>query len=267
MQTKEELLAGDLGGQLAHRQIGDLILGIVPWTFRQRLGEIIHHVFAAGTRQRGDHEGALECDHFVRSGRKLQQILAANLIDLVEDEDLRLMYLLQALEDRLRVTLDPALAVDQQHDQIGVLGSAPGRGDHGAVEPTPRLEDAGRVHEDDLRAAVDRNAADDRPRRLHLVADDRHFRADKAIDQCRLAGIRRPDQRHEARARRHCAGGRILLSIRHDIRQFPAERFCHTPSRSSNFIAATCSAPRLERSTPVSGAIPSTSTVTVKRGS
>ncbi len=84
MQPKEELLAGDLGGELAHRQIGDLILGIVPWTFRQRLGEIIHHVFAAGTRQRRDHEGALECDHVVRSRRKLQQILAANLIDLVE---------------------------------------------------------------------------------------------------------------------------------------------------------------------------------------
>ncbi len=87
----------------------------------------------------------------------------------------------------------------------------------------------------------------------------------------RFSGIGRADQGDEAGMR--FAIGFSGDFMRHIVllpslsRQFPAEAFCQMPSRSSIFAAATCSAARFERSTPVSGFTPTTSTVTVKRGS
>ena len=53
--------------------------------------------------------------------------------------------------------LRPLDGIDHQGDQVGVLRAAPGGGDHGAVEPALGLEDAGRVGEQDLRLALDRD--------------------------------------------------------------------------------------------------------------
>ena len=104
------------------------------------------------------------------------------------------------VEHRIGVALDAALGIDQHQDDIGVLGAAPGGRHHRRVEPAPRLEDARRVDEDDLRIVVRGDAAHDGARRLHLVGDDRHFRADQLVHQRRLAGVRRADQRDEAGA-------------------------------------------------------------------
>jgi hypothetical protein len=47
MQAQEQLFARDFGGELAHRQVGNLVFRIVPRPFRQALGEKLHHVLAA----------------------------------------------------------------------------------------------------------------------------------------------------------------------------------------------------------------------------
>ena len=62
-------------------------------------------------------------------------------------------------------------------------------------------ENAGRIDEDDLRRAFQRNAAHQRARRLHLARDDRHLGADKLVEQRRFAGVGRADQRDEAATR------------------------------------------------------------------
>ena len=94
-----------------------------------------------------------------------------------------------------------ARRVDQQHDPVGIGGAGPGGGDHRAVEPAARREDAGRVDKDQLRLALDRDAEQPGARRLHLRGDDRQLVADQPVEQRRLAGIRRPDQRDIAAAR------------------------------------------------------------------
>ena len=95
-----------------------------------------------------------------------------------------------------------------------------------------RLEDAGRVDEDDLRVAVRGDAAHDGARRLHLVGDDRHLGADQLVDQRRLAGIGRADQRDEARmGRRRCLPGGLAHA--------PVSCF-QTPSRRRIAAAAAC---------------------------
>ena len=77
MQPQKELLAGDLGGELAHRQVGNLVFRIVPGALRQRLGQIVEQVLAARAGQRRDHEGALEGDRLVGLRGERQQRFAA----------------------------------------------------------------------------------------------------------------------------------------------------------------------------------------------
>ncbi|MNU97351.1 hypothetical protein D3C71_874230 [compost metagenome] len=222
VQPQEELFAGDFSGKLAHRQIGNLVFRIIPRTFRQSLHQIIHQVFATRTVGGRNHEGAVEGHRLIGGGGKLKQVFALHLVDLVEAEDLLLRNILQAFENGLGVAFKTTFAVDQQQDEIGILRAAPGGGDHGAVEPTARLEDAGRVHENDLRILVNGDAAHHGARRLNLVADDRDLGAHQPVDQRRLAGIGRADKGHETGTGRKVVvfafnGG--VFVIGHDIHQ------------------------------------------------
>ena len=142
-------------------------------------------------------------------------------------------------QDRVVVLVDALCGVDQQRDEVGILRAAPGGADHGAVEPPARREDAGRIDEDELRRARDRDAAHQRARRLHLGRDDRDLGADQRIEQRRFAGIGRADQRDEAAAR--ARGAPVIDSAQ------PLRRPALTPSRDSMAAAAACSAARFER--------------------
>src|SRR5690606_19295721 len=106
-------------------------------------------------------------------------------------------------------------------------------------------EDAGRIDEDDLRPASHCYAAHDSPGGLHLMADDRDLRPDQLVDERRLAGVGRANQRDEA--------GAGHFSLAHE-----AGSAFHTPSRTSSPVAALCSASRLERPVASTGARPST---------
>ena len=97
----------------------------------------------------------------------------------------------------MRVLVEAFLRIDDEDDVVGILGAAPGRIDHGPLEPLAWLEDAGRVDQHDLADAFDGDAADLIARRLDLMGDDRHLGADQRIDQRRFAGIRRPDDGDE----------------------------------------------------------------------
>ena len=103
--------------------------------------------------------------------------------------------------------VDAARGVDQQHGLVGVRGARPGRRHHRPVEPAPRREDAGRVDKDDLRRAFDRDAEQPAARRLRLGRDDRELVADEPVEQRRLAGIGRADQRDIAAAASAAEGG------------------------------------------------------------
>jgi hypothetical protein len=108
-----------------------------------------------------------------------------------------------AVEDRLHALGQAAMRLDQQDHHIGIRRPAPGRGHHGPVEPPARTEKARRVHEDQLRVALHRHAANARARGLHLVGHDRDLRAHHAVEQRRLARIGLSDQGDETGAGGH----------------------------------------------------------------
>ncbi len=88
--------------------------------------------------------------------------------------------------------------------------------------------------------ALDRDAADQRARGLHLVRDDRDLGADQRVEQRRLAGIGRADQRDEAAARigpqAFAVGRRVFSHLMFIFLQFDAD------TASSIAAAAACSA-------------------------
>ena len=101
-------------------------------------------------------------------GDQGEQVLLLHQIDLVEDQQLGLRPVLQPVEHGADAALEAARRIDHQGDQVGILRAAPGGGDHGAVEPALGLEDAGRVGEQDLRLAEDRDPHQPGARGLRL---------------------------------------------------------------------------------------------------
>ena len=151
--------------------------------------------------QRRNHEGRIELGLFIGDLGQQQQRVARHQIDLVEDQDFRRLHLGEPRQQRFRLLVDALARIDQHADQIGLVRAAPGRRHHGAVEPPLRREDSRRIDEDELRLAFERDAADQRAGGLHLVRDDGDLGADQRVEQRRLAGIGRADQRDEAAAR------------------------------------------------------------------
>ena len=111
---------------------------------------------------------------------------------------------LETRDDPLDLRRHARGGVDEEQDEVGIPGTGPGGGDHRPVEPAPRLEDAGRIDQQDLRLALDRDPHQPRAGGLRLVADDGYLLADQRIDQSRLAGVGRADDGGEAGAC-HCS--------------------------------------------------------------
>ena len=213
VELQEDLLARDLGRQQAQRQIGRLVLGIEERAFRQRRGQCRKNVLHPVLLQRTHHERPLEGQTGVELGRERQQFFTRHQIDLVQDHEAGRTLLLEPLDDRLGLGPDAALGIDHQRYKVGVGGTLPGGGDHGALEPAlGDAENARRVDQHELRARAVRqighgNADHPHARGLHLGRDDADLRADQGVDQGRLAGVGCADDGGKARARArrgHC---------------------------------------------------------------
>ena len=128
------------------------------------------HAVAA---QRRDHKSLREGEHAVEPGRKFEKLRRFNRIDLVEDKNLCGGTLRQPAENGLDLGIDASQDIDKQRGRIGIAGTAPGGRHHGPVEPAFRREYAGRIDEDDLGRAFQRNPADSATRCLSLARNDR----------------------------------------------------------------------------------------------
>ena len=250
VQALKDFLARDFSGQLAQRRIRNLVFGIKPRPGLHHVGELFLHGLDAVALQRRNHERVFERAQSVDRLRQLQQLFDFRRVDLVEHQCFVLFHVAQAQDDFLRFVVKPLAGVDQQAHHVRIPGPAPGGDDHRPIKPALGAEDAGRIHKDDLCFAMDRDAAHLRARGLHFARHDGDFRPDQRIEQRRLAGVGRADERDKA------AAG--LMGLRHDGPR--SLLLSTTPSRVMKVRAAACSARRLEAPSACVGANPEMST-------
>src|SRR5262249_31996583 len=168
VKPQVDLLPRYFRRQRPHRRIGYLVLRIVPGSARHMSGEPAFDIGDAIAALRRHHEGRGECDTFVRLLGETEEARLRHEVDLVDDENFGCGDICELCPDGQGFVIEPTLGVDNQRDDVGVVGAAPCDGDHGPVEPAARRKDAGRVDENQLGGAFDRDAADHRPRGLHL---------------------------------------------------------------------------------------------------
>ena len=251
MQAQEQLFPRDLGGEEAKRRIGEVVLGIEPGAFRQARREMVQQVVHAVAGQRRDHEDIAEAVRPEEPVGARQQPFAGEEVDLVERQHRLPAARLEAGDDFVLAGARPARGIDQQYGDVGVTGSAPGAAHHCPLEPAARLEDAGRVHEDDLGGAVDADAEHARARGLRLGRDNGNLGADQAVEQGGLAGIGRAQQGDETGpARGHSnRSSRAAAAAAAAARLDPPEPLALLPlaSAASTSNSGRCAGPRLAR--------------------
>ena len=197
--------------------------------------------------QARDHEDGIEDAALVELVGQRQQALARHLVDLVEREDGAASRALQPLDDALGIAVEAAHRIDQQrrwhrHRAVPAQAAATmARSSRRRGAKMPGVSTKMSCAAPRMAMPSTRGA-----RRLHLGRDDRHLAADEHVDQRRLAGIGRADDRDRAAAPRGLA---------HAL----------SSSAASAAAAAAVSAARLEAPVAVAGGKPSTPTVMVKR--
>ena len=136
-------------------------------------------------------------NYYARILRQAKQGLAPDRIDFVERKDRLAAGRSQTVDDTTHIGVDPALAIDQNDQHIGIGGAGPGGIDHGALKALLGRENTRRVDEDDLGIAKHRNATDLTARGLHFMGDDRNLGANQPVEQRRFTGVRRAYNGHE----------------------------------------------------------------------
>ena len=219
--------------------------------------------------QRGNHIGVGERHDGVELRGEFEQRRRLDRIDLVQRENLDAAKLRQPSQNGLDLRVEALSRIDEEGHSVGVARPAPGRGHHGAVEPALWREDARRIDEDDLRRALNGDAAHEAAGGLDLARDDRDLRPDELVDERRFAGVRGADEGDEAATRGGGAAltGRRIASILLRVHATPFS----LPdsmifSRVIKALAAPCSASRLAGPFASAGAKPGSSIDTVNSG-
>ena len=204
MQPQRQLLARGLGREQPQRQVGDLVLGIEPGPGRDRRRQPAHQVGDAVPALGRDHEGRGEVAQPVHLGAERQQPLRRHPVDLVDGERHRAGPPAAPRASRSRIARTPSVS-PRCASISSTTTSASAAPPQAACTIARSSRRRGRNRpgvstKHDLRRALDRDPADPRPRRLHLVGDDRDLRPDQPVRQRRLAGVRLADQRDEPAA-------------------------------------------------------------------
>ena len=133
VQPEEQLLAGDLGGGLTERRVGELVFRVEPRARRHGACEIGPQIGHAVAVQRRDHEGAGEGVARGEIPGEVQQLWPRHEVDLVEHGDDGALDLGERLEYGVEPRVEPAsgmrtFRIDHQCHEISVSGPAPRRG-------------------------------------------------------------------------------------------------------------------------------------------
>ncbi len=205
MQPQGQLFARHFRGDHAQGQVCDLVFGIQPRALGQfccqPLAQGFHAMPLFGRDQEGFGKGKLLV-HLLCQRQEPWRLDAVDLVDGQRNGAFA-HHFAKVFKDRFDAFGDAAMRFDQQHDDVGIRCPAPCGGNHCTVQTAAGFEQAGCVHQNDLRIAFHGNATNARAGGLHLVGDDGHFRADHLIGQRGFARIGLSDQSDETGAGGH----------------------------------------------------------------
>jgi len=207
-----QLVAGD-GEELLAHQLGDpRLLGHLPGDVGVVVGRSLRQQLDDVVDQRVDPRSGSRRHREVRSGTERScrsqlagHRLATGAVDLVDDDD--------GLGD-VDPCRDPLVAAPERLGRVQheahcvdvVVEAVECRRVDPRAERRRGLVQAGRVDDDELGVGAVEHATHARPRRLRLVADDRHLRATDRVDQRRLADVGSSHERDEAAAEHQPVG-------------------------------------------------------------
>jgi len=116
-QLQEQLFAGDLRRQLAHRQVGQLVARIVPRPFWQTRDERLQEIADAVPLLSRDHEHLVEHAFLVQRLGEPQKLLVPDRVDLVQNQNRAPPGLLQPIEDAPGLVAQPRSGgIDDEND-------------------------------------------------------------------------------------------------------------------------------------------------------
>ncbi len=210
-----ELVVGDgqelLADQLRHEErlglIGDDIVGVVARTLRETRLDLPDEHVESLAGQRRDRNVGVEPAELGCAREPAGDVGLRRGVDLVHHEHRRRTGVRDPRRDEPVARTDGVRRVDHETDDIDLAKRRERTLVGPLAEQRPRLVDTGRVEEDDLTVVGGAHTAHLGARRLRPVGDDRHLRADEAVDERGLADVRPPYHRHEAAAKRLGAGG------------------------------------------------------------
>ncbi len=233
MELQEHLLAGDLGRQQSRRHVGDLVLGIKPGPSGIRAADKARRSLDAVAGQGADHEDALDRSRapaICAASASSDSRLIASIL-LMHQHGLTPCCSSFSATPRA-ASSRPRSGVDHQNDFVGIARArprrrAPSRGRAGACgAKMPGVSTNTIWAPPSMATPITRDA-----RRLHLGRDDRHFAADQAIDQGRLAHIGRVRPQRPVRNDVPRPLARIARSLRQPLQQRSGCRLLGGPLR------------------------------------
>ena len=194
VQRPKRLLADDLSGQLPHILIGDDLLIIILRPLGKSLQDCPDDFLDIESPQRRYNDDVAKCEHLLPRFQDLRGFLFVDRIDLVDDEDHRLLLLFELLRNIPVTVSDVGRRLDQPENDVRIADRLVGHIDEILTELIVRLSDhAGRIEKDDLAFLSRKNCLYSVPGRLRPVTGNRDLLTDQMIHKCGFSHVRPSD--------------------------------------------------------------------------
>ncbi len=211
----QQLLTHELGDEERLRLVGDDPAGVVLGPFGHARLELGDQRVDAVAGEAGEWNVGVELAELGgRAGKLFADDAFVGQVGLAHDQDLGGHHLLHEAGDEAVAGTDRRRGLDQQTDDVDLCQRGAGPVVGTFAEQRPRLVNAGRVEQHELRVGRRAHPADLGARRLRTIGHDGDLLPDDPVHQRGLPDVGSPDQRHEPRAKglAHALGSRLPLS-------------------------------------------------------
>ena len=162
------------------------------------LEDLAHEAVDVLTRERRDRNDLFETAGLRIAIHQGQQVFLRHAIDFIQQQKFLCSDGFQQLESEFVAAAERCRGIDDKKNQIDITHRVAHGFHHPLVHPVDGLVYARRIQKNDLAFGLRDDSADDVPRGLRLVRDNRYFVADEMIEECRFPRIGTADDRNKS---------------------------------------------------------------------